>query len=227
MFLYIKNSFSMSELQICVIFVTCHQLLTGNTGIQSSRVLDFTAGWSNSRIISCYFKGENTRLWLKRMCEISWKMGQWSLKETSTIGKMFDRNCESEGNTWHRNHLAAVRQQPCFTALELEVIHSFRPHRRLNSAHPASRGRAARLRPELSAWRCRVLIFVKVISLFSTLSYSWEQKVKKKRKNERKQCKKTWSQASPGSMPSTACGLPHKRNPGKRVLIWPDTCCHI
>lgn len=139
MFLYMKNSFSLSEPRICVIYVPRHQLLTGNTGIQSSRVLDFTADWSDSRIISCYFKGENTRLWLKRMCEISWKMGQWSLKETSTVGKMFDRNCESEESTWHGNHLAA-RQQPCFTAPELEVVHSFRPHRRINSTHPASGG---------------------------------------------------------------------------------------
>lgn len=42
-------------------------------GFQLRRIPDFTADCSDSRIISCYFKADNTRLGLNGMCEISWK----------------------------------------------------------------------------------------------------------------------------------------------------------
>lgn len=65
----------------------------------------------------------------------------------------------------------------------------FRQHRHVNSAHRTSRGRAAGvaawLRCELSALRCGILIFVKVISLCPMLSYSRVQE-KKKRSRARK-----------------------------------------
>lgn len=43
------------------------------SGIWWRRFPDFTAECSDFRIISCYFKADNTRLCLNGMCEISWK----------------------------------------------------------------------------------------------------------------------------------------------------------